>query len=378
VKDITKQYTAGPPQPSLETQSLLAPMDRGASFLKRAKVQVPEDDIGGEEERVDGTLPAVALETLRAVLLKAATSSEAKFRRLRMENPAVKERLLGEAGVTDGAFGAAGELGDGGQAAAGRRQELQQQRRRTVLGVLERAGFVAVDEGKAYVLPEGFDGGLVQRQMDVLLAARPRSESSDALVHNGDAAATPPTSSSPPTLATTVYCDDCGKARILADHEMATHSSSVNNTKDRWTCSGNLSRRGGCDVVDDELFAIAGSHALVFDALGIQTRLQLANSEVADFDAGENEANIDKYIKTAREEEVEEQAMSAFQGDANIKELLLSNVEFSDLVRMSKADVMSLLANLDPNCSIPTEANVHKWLDALIAMGESMPWLYNS
>ncbi|GMG16869.1 unnamed protein product [Phytophthora fragariaefolia] len=112
---------------------------------------------------------------------------------------------------------------------------------------------------------------------------------------------------------TTVYCDECKKARILSAEE----ATGAELDKDPWTCAS-LKRTGrsrGCDAIDDEVSLIAGaSIAEWLRKASINTRRDLADASIGsivhslvnplDPSAPTLQVKLEKLIDEARLDEI--------------------------------------------------------------------------
>jgi len=228
---------------------------------------------------------------LAAVLLNALSREEEKYRRLRLDNEAVRTRLLPP---------------DTPQFDA-------------VMAILVRAGFARVDN--ALVLPEGNNAADIERELNRLEDAADDAHE-DAADNASDTAA-------PAEAAgdNWIVCDACGKTRQVNAVEAARAAEMY------WTCSLLTNRpNASCALADDELIDLCGAYAPLLDALGIKTRSELARQLPENFDSGDMDQDIRSWIETAKELELAEAIDDALDGlPAEARETLLSSVGFYDL-----------------------------------------------
>ena len=113
----------------------------------------------------------------------------------------------------------------------------------------------------------------------------------------------------------TVFCDRCGKARILKEHEQGTLGAGDDEDSE-WYCSAldglrdpplrNRDARG-CLAVDDKLEQVCGiALSMVLDQVGVLTRAALCATSADSFDAGELHAELAHCIRRAQDAEIED------------------------------------------------------------------------
>jgi len=254
---------------------------------------------------------------LAAVLRNALSRGEDKYRRLRLDNEAVRTKLL----------------------------PPDTPQFDSVMAVLLRAGFARVDN--ALVLAEGSDAAKIENELNALEDAEDDDAHADSA---GDA-------SGGADVDHWIVCDACGKTRQVDAAEAARAA------RTHWTCSMLTSRpRASCALADDELINLCGAYATVMDALGIKTRGDLARQEPDSFDSGDMDDEIRAWIKSARELELSEAIDDAFDGlPAEAVETLLSSVGFYDLAAadaatFARAMQMVLQGARGVSCSTLTRA----------------------
>jgi len=171
---------------------------------------------------------------------------------------------------------------------------------------------------------------------------------------------------------TTVYCDACGKARVLK----TSYAETFDLTKE-WTCT--LVCVNGCAQPDDELENIAGEmFARVLDAIGIKTRKDLANSNSEDYDSGPWSAYIIDWIGKARQEELYDAMREILDGDDElVKSLASLGIETpADIIKADASFLVSACAQAMETSPDEVDALVSEWKTKAKAIADAMPWMY--
>jgi hypothetical protein len=166
----------------------------------------------------------------------------------------------------------------------------------------------------------------------------------------------------------TIYCDACGKARVLKK----SFAEEFDLSKE-WTCE--LACKEGCNQPDDELANIAGEmFAKVLDSVGIKTRKELASSDSAEFDSGPWEAYIIDWITKARAEETNDAMMEIFQDTDLIEELARIEIETPwEVVQLDTASFVTLVNEVLQRPDL--EDQVETWKALAASIVESAPWM---
>ena len=184
----------------------------------------------------------------------------------------------------------------------------------------------------------------------------------------------------------TIFCDSCGKARILSknENESVCPEGNISDIDFKCTALERLKNGGGCSVPDDELVVIVGAgFAQVLDKLEITTRAKLAASLATDFDAGEWADQIERWIERAQALELEDimaDILVSVPSDAisNLRELGISSP--SDLIDHKPEAIVNLWSTrlkINENTFVPDAALVEQWQNISHEKLEELPWLKN-
>ena len=169
----------------------------------------------------------------------------------------------------------------------------------------------------------------------------------------------------------TVYCDSCGKARIMKPDFAAQF-----DLDNEWTCIKACVK--GCAQPDDEVVGIAGDlFGAVLDAAGVKTRKQLAIANVEEFDAGPWAPYLQEWIAQAQSEEITD-SMREIVGDEYLLEKLIEAGISTpmDLIQADQEVLIGLTqsSSYEDSDAVPEDI-ICEWRTKITSLIESHPWM---